>query len=62
MVDVERGGITFGLTAEEGTRRAGSIPDPHIGLDGGEIVKVGERVKELIIAPMAGYLIADAVA
>ena len=55
-------GITFGFTAEVGTRIAGSIADPNIGLEGGERVRVGEKVKELIIAKDVGYFIENAVA
>ena len=53
------GGVTFGMTAQLGTRVAGSIPDANIGLDGGEAVRTGERLKELIVADQAGYLIKD---
>lgn len=56
------GGITFGLTADYGGRISGSIEDKDIGLQGGERVRVGERVKELIIAKDVGYLIQNAVA
>lgn len=55
-------GITFGLTAEVGTRLAGTIQDPNIGMEGGEVVRVGEKVKELIVAPDVGYFIENAVA
>lgn len=58
----EGGGITFGLTADYGGRIAGRIDDPDIGLGGGTRVRVGERVKELIVARDVGYLIEDAVA
>lgn len=54
--------ITFGFTAELGQRISGSIPDPDIGLQGGERVRVGERVKELVCAKDVGYQIADAIA
>ncbi|MBB5046786.1 hypothetical protein HNR60_001534 [Rhodopseudomonas rhenobacensis] len=57
-----KAGVTFGFTAEVGTRIAGSIPDPDIGLEGGERVRVGEKVKELVVAPDAGYFIENAVA
>ena len=43
------------------TRVVGTINDPNIGLRGGRRVRVGESVKELITAPMAAYLIEDAV-
>lgn len=46
------GGITFGLTAEFGTRIAGSKA-ADIGLRGGQEIRSGESVKEIIIAPKA---------
>jgi len=55
-VTPETGGVTFGMTAEFGTRVAGTIR-ADMGLDGGELVRSGERVKELIIARRAGFLI-----
>lgn len=57
-----KSGITFGITAQVGTRIAGNIADPHIGMEGGEIVRVGEKVKELIVAKDVGYFIENAVA
>ena len=56
------GRITFGLTAQWMTRIAGSTPDPKIGLLGGQRVRVGEFVKELVVANDVGYFIEDAVA
>lgn len=53
--------ITWGFTAEYGGRVAGSIEDKDIGLEGGERVRVGERVKELMCAKDVGYLIQNAV-
>ncbi|MBK5957398.1 capsid protein [Rhodoplanes elegans] len=55
-------GITFGFTAQVGTRIAGSVQDPNIGLEGGERVRVGEKVRELIVAQDVGYFIENAVA
>lgn len=55
-------GITFGITAQVGTRIAGSVEDPNIGLEGGERVRVGEKVKELIVAKDVGYFVENAVA
>lgn len=55
------GNITWGFTAELGTRISGSIEDEDIGLEGGERVRVGERVRELVCAKDVGYLIQDAV-
>lgn len=54
-------GITFGYTAQYGTRIAGSMPDSKIGLRGGQRVRVGETVREKVIAPELGYFIQDAV-
>ena len=56
------GGITFGFTAQYGSRIAGRIVDEDIGLSGGVRVRAGERVRELIVARDAGYLIQNAVA
>lgn len=53
--------ITWGMTAELGSRIAGSIEDKDIGLLGGRRVRVGERVRELVVAKSVGYLIQNAV-
>jgi len=53
---------TFGLTAQFGERVSATRPDPTIGLRGGEIVRVGESVKEVVIAADMGYLWSAAVA
>lgn len=55
-------GATFGMTAAFGTRVAGSWEDKNIGLDGGMIVRVGEKVREIITAPDAGFLLQNVVA
>ena len=57
-----RGRVTFGFTAQWGNRVAGSLTDPDIGLRGGERVRVGESVKELLTANDLGYLFSAAVA
>ena len=57
-----RSGLTFGYTAQWGARIAGQETDTKIGLRGGQRVRVGESVKELIVASQAGYFIEDAVA
>lgn len=62
MATAEGGGITFGLTAQYGSRLAGRIEDKDVGLQGGVRIRTGERVKELIIAKDVGYLIQNAVA
>ena len=51
-----KGGVTFGYTAQFKDRVSGSIVDPDIGLRGGQRVRVGESVKELVVAKDAGYL------
>lgn len=56
-----RNGTTFGFTAQWGDRIAGSIPDPDIGLRGGQRVRVGESVKELVTAKDLGFFFENAV-
>jgi hypothetical protein len=56
------GDITFGFTAEFGSRFGGQMPEPKTGSRGSMRVRVGEEVKELIVANMAGYFVQDAVA
>ncbi len=51
------GEITYGFTAQYGTRIAGRIEDEDVGLEGGCRVRSGERVKEEIVAKDVGYLI-----
>jgi hypothetical protein len=53
------GGITLGLTAQYGGRVAMTYHDKDIGLRGGEVVRVGEETKPVIVAPYCGYLISD---
>lgn len=55
-------GATFGLTAQYGTRIAGSEYDGKIGMRGGQRVRVGESVKELLMANDLGYLIDQPIA
>lgn len=57
-----RNGVTFGLTAQFGKRVSGSIPDKDIGLRGGQRVRAGESVQELICAPDLGYFLQDVIA
>jgi hypothetical protein len=57
----EAGGITFGLTAQYGTKISGRIQDEHVGLQGGFIIRAGERTKELVVAKDVGYFIQNAV-
>lgn len=55
-------GVSFGFTAQWGGRTAGSIVDEKRGYNGGEVVRVGERVKEVVCATDLGYWFQNAVA
>lgn len=55
-------GVTFGFTAQFGTRVAMTFEDVDVGLRGGTRVRVGEAVKELVSASDCGYLFSAAVA
>lgn len=61
QADTNRG-TTYGLTAQWGTRIGGSEYSAKIGMRGGQIVRAGESVKELITANDLGYLISGAIA
>jgi hypothetical protein len=53
---------TFGWTAQFGGKIAGNIPAPNVGLRGGQRVRSGESVKEVIASQDAGYFFQNAVA
>jgi hypothetical protein len=53
---------TFGFTAQWGDDVAGTIADPNIGLEGGQRVRVGEHVKELVAFQEVGCFFQNAVA
>lgn len=55
------GGLTFGMTAQFGTRIAGA-KDVDMGLRGGVVVRSGESVKELLLATRASFFFQDAIA
>jgi hypothetical protein len=58
-----RGGMpTFGFTAQWGERVAGTIALPTRGLEGSQLVRVGEHVKELVAFQDAGCFFQNAVA
>lgn len=61
MADTMRG-VTFGVTAQFGSRISGRIEDKDMGMRGGHRARVGESVKELILANDLGYLFSAAVA
>lgn len=54
-------GLTFGFTAEYGTRVAGTLDEPKVGLRGSKRVRTGESLRELIVANQAGFLIDQAI-
>lgn len=56
------GGVTYGMTAQFGSRVSGSIPDSDIGMRGGERTRVGESVDEIVIAKAAGCFFENAIA
>lgn len=62
MMADTNGGTTFGFTAQWGSRIAGAEYDRDIGLRGGQRVRIGESVKEVITANDLGYLFTNAVA
>lgn len=53
---------TFGFTAQFGTRIAGDIAEPKMGLRGSVRIRAGETVKEVVAASDAGYFFENAVA
>lgn len=53
---------TFGWTAQYGTRVAGALDAPTIGLRGARRVRSGESVAEVISAPELGYFFQDVAA
>lgn len=55
-------GITFAMTAEFGSRIAGTIADSDIGMRGGQRVRSGESVDEIVTANDLGYLFTNVVA
>ncbi|WP_287128770.1 hypothetical protein [Candidatus Cyanaurora vandensis] len=54
-------GMTWGFTAQWGTRFAGSKPDSGIGLMGGQRVRAGMRCREVVAAAPAGFYLKNVV-
>lgn len=52
----------FGFTAQFGERVSGSDFDRNIGMRGGQVVRVGESVKEVVAESTLGYFFQNAVA
>ncbi len=60
LAQLTQGTATFMLTARFGTPVGGTVEDPNIGFKGGQLVRAGESVKELVVANYAGCLIENA--
>lgn len=60
MARPESGILTFGMTAQYGSKFAGRIEDKDIGLEGGVRIRSGEKLKELVVAKDVGYFIRNA--
>lgn len=52
----------WGLSVMWKNRFTSVRTDPNIGLEGGQRVRIGEHVKEVVVAPEFGFLIVDAFA
>jgi hypothetical protein len=53
------GGLTWGMTATFGDKFAGAWDEKNPGVLGSRIVRVGEQIRELSVAPDAGALLTD---
>ncbi|WP_198086643.1 hypothetical protein [Variovorax sp. E3] len=54
-------GVTFGYTAQFGDQVAGTIEDPDVGMRGGQRVRAGESVRELVVANDMGFFVENAI-
>lgn len=54
-------GITYGYTGTFGSKIAGTMPEPKIGLTGAVRVRTGERLREIIAAKALSYFFQNAV-
>ena len=55
-------GVTFGFTTEHGQRVSGTREDGNIGLRGGEAIRVGESVDELVVCNDVAYFLENVIA
>ena len=62
IASIRGNAISFGYTAEYGSRVSGSIPEPKVGLRGAQRVRVGESVNEIVCASDVGYYFQNIVA
>lgn len=58
----EQGSLTWGFSGVYGGRIGGSWDDRNVGLQGGKIVRIGERITEIVVAPDVGFIIQNAIA
>lgn len=56
------GAVSFGYTAQWGTRIAGTLPEPKVGLRGAQRVRAGESLLEMIVANDLGFFFQNAIA
>jgi hypothetical protein len=54
--------LTWGFTAENGKRMAGTILNPNVGIKGGNQLRVAEMVEEIVCAKSLGCIIQNAIA
>lgn len=54
-------GVTYGFTGQFGSKIAGNIDEPKLGLTGAVRVRSGEQVKECVAAPDLSYFFQNAV-
>lgn len=59
LADTQRG-VTFGFTAQYGTKQAGANP-VAAGINGSMLVRSAESIKELIVAKDVGFLIQNVI-
>lgn len=57
----EQGGVTWGFTAQYGTRGSANWPDKDVGAEGGNVVRVWEKTDEKVVAPDVGFQLQNAV-
>jgi hypothetical protein len=55
------GGITFGYTAQYEDKKAGVKKDVDAGINGSQLARSAESVKELIVAKDVGFLLRDVI-
>lgn len=62
LASPQRPNPSFGMTAQYGQRVAGAKEDSDVGMRGGQKVRVGESVKEFLMANDLGFFIENVIA